>query len=555
MRSALVMAAALSAACKPDAPLAALPSSGPLAAALPGSGTGPAGGAGGGAAGSERVAELYLSTEVSGYIEPCGCTSTPLGGIQRLATVLQRGRPARALLDAGDLLFPTEPMTETTREQHVLKARILARMYRQLGAVALNVGPSDLAAGAAFLEELQREGSVPLLSTNVRPTPADRGPAIAQSFLREIGGIRVGVLGVARPEAFIGVKALIALEYAPAVRNEQKLLRDRGAEIVVVLAHVGDQGAEELAREVPDVDVIVRAPGTPIGTPPAAPKQIGAVTIVEAGSQGQHIGRLTLRFGAAKPARPIVLDGAGAQGEARRTRDTQKLRAYRTEVEAWSADPSKAEVVAKKRAQIAELERDLAATPVAGTGAQPVPSIRFELVPLTEQVPSDANATEVLETYYSTLKNLNLAKGDVTLCATPDGHARYVGTDACKGCHPEAYALWRTTKHGKAWATLESQNKHFDLTCIGCHTVGYQKAGGFCRLSDVGVLKDVGCENCHGPGSLHLATGDKTRIVRAVTEATCAAGCHVPEHSDTFAFSTYLPRILGPGHQAKKAAP
>lgn len=524
--------------CKADAPAVGV--AGALAAAAPAQ------------AADERVAELYVSTGVVGYAEPCGCTTTPLGGIQRLATVLARGAPARALLDAGSLLFPTEPLTDTTREQHVLKARMLARVYRQLGAVALNVGPTDVKLGVGFLEELQREGAVPLVSTNLRPV-GEGGPAIAQSLLREVGGIRVGVLGVARPEDFTG-GALAAIEYAPAVRAEQALLRKRGAEVVVVLAHVGDRGADELAREVPELDVIVRAPGTPIGQRPAPPRRVGSVIVLEAGSQGQHIGRLTLRFGRQTPPRPLVLDDAGAEAEARSALLAKKIRAYKTELAAWQADPTKAEAVASKQKQLTELERQLSAPPPA-TGAQPTPSVRFELVPLGVDVPSDPVATEILGAYYAALRALNLSKGDTSLCTPRPGEPTYVGTEACKACHLPAYEQWRTTKHGKAWATLESQDKHFDLTCIGCHTVGYQKPGGFCRLVDVGPLKDVGCENCHGAGSVHATTGDKAKIARGVTEATCTSGCHVPEHSDGFVYGAYLPRVLGPGHGAPQGTP
>lgn len=525
--------------CKADAP--ALGVAGTLAAATTAQAPG------------ERVAELYLSTGVVGYAEPCGCTTTPLGGIQRLATVLSRGAKARALLDAGSLLFPSEPLTDTTREQHVLKARMLARVYRQLGAVALNVGPTDVKLGLGFLEELQREGAVPLVSTNLRPV-GEGGPAIAQSLLREVGGIRVGVLGVGRPEDFAG-GALAAIEYVPAVRAEQALLRKRGAEVVVVLAHVGDRGAEDLAREVPELDVIVRAPGTPIGQRPAPPRRVGSVIVLEAGSQGQHIGRLTLRFGAQTPPRPLTLDDAGAEAEARRALLAKKIRAYKTELAAWQADPSKAEAVASKQKQLAELERQHDAPAPAAAAAQPTPSVRFELVPLGVDIPSDPTATEILGAYYAALRELNLSKGDTTLCQPRPGEPTYVGTEACKACHLPAYEQWRTTKHGKAWATLESQDKHFDLTCIGCHTVGYQKPGGYCRLADVGPLKDVGCENCHGPGSAHVGTGDKAKIARGVTEATCTAGCHVPEHSDGFSYGAYLPRVLGPGHGARQGTP
>ena len=97
--------------------------------------------------------------------------------------------------------------------------------------------------------------------------------------------------------------------------------------------------------------------------------------------------------------------------------------------------------------------------------------------------------------------------------------------------------------------TLEKDNKHFDLTCIGCHTVGYQKPGGFCRLKDVDGRKDVGCENCHGPGSQHAEDQDPDSIRLAVPESGCASECHVPEHSDAFHYGKYLREITGPGHE------
>jgi hypothetical protein len=115
-------------------------------------------------------------------------------------------------------------------------------------------------------------------------------------------------------------------------------------------------------------------------------------------------------------------------------------------------------------------------------------------------------------------------------------------------CHEEAYAFWKKTKHAHAWATLEEQGKHFDLTCIGCHTVGYQQAGGFCRLKDVSPLKEVGCESCHGPGSIHVEDSEPSSIKLEASEETCKSACHVPDHSDAFVFEKYLREITGAGH-------
>jgi hypothetical protein len=497
-----------------------------------------------------RTAEIYLTTEVSGFIEPCGCTSKPLGGLPRLASVIRRSTAPRALIDAGNLLLPPEGYGPEAADQHRLKAHILARAFRQLGAVALNLGPADLHAGAVLLADLQREGAFPLVSANVRPV-SEHGPTVAQSFLREVGGIRIGITGVATPERFTDRGAVTALEYAPAVRAEVSTLRKRGAELIVVLAHVGESGARDLAAAVPQIDLIVRAPGTPIGHPPAAPIQIGPVTIVEAGSQGQHLGRLTLRFGEQAPERPIPFDDGGMHKERERALIERKVRAYRRELEGWRQDPNKAEAVAAREAQIRRLEASLAA-PVKRGPPLGQPHLAFELIPLGEDIPSDHQMQELLQSYYARLKVLNASKGDVAPCEAGGAEPlTYVGTARCVPCHEPAFKSWQQTKHASAWATLETQNKHFDLTCIGCHTIGYQQAGGFCRLSDLGELKDVGCESCHGPGSKHAVTADRAHIGRGSGETTCAARCHVPEHSDTFDYPSYVLRITGEGHRLR----
>ncbi len=103
------------------------------------------------ASSASRVVELYFTTSVQGYVEPCGCTTEPLGGLPRLASVVKSGRTARALVDTGNLLFPTHGVDDVTREQHVLKAHVIARAYRSLGAIGLNVGAADLTVGTEFL--------------------------------------------------------------------------------------------------------------------------------------------------------------------------------------------------------------------------------------------------------------------------------------------------------------------------------------------------------------------------------------------------------------------
>lgn len=502
---------------------------------------------GGGAAGG-RAAELYFSTEVSGYVEPCGCTSEPLGGVPRLAATLRASRLPYALVDAGNLLFSATEMDEASREQHLYKARILSRVYRDLGAVALNLAHADLLGGLELLKGLQHEGAFPLVSANVRPV-GDGVPSVARSFVREVGGIRFGLTGAARPESFSGSELVTAIEYTPVLRSELLRLREQGAEVLVLLAHVEENDARELAKLLPDLDLIVRAPGSPITKPPSAPFREGQVVIAEAGSQGQHVGRLTVRLGPSREPGALPFDDAGYARRREIELTERKLAALRRDLEQAAG-----EVGAERRAQARRLEARLAALSEP-SAPLPGPSLRIELVPLNRKVVGDPKMEELLAAYYAKLKELNRDKGDVTPCQPAEGQPVFVGSERCQRCHEEAYAFWKATKHAAAWATLEDANKHYDLTCIGCHTVGYRRSGGFCRIADVGALKDVGCEMCHGAGSAHVEDQDASSIQLETTEATCTGLCHVPEHSDTFDYSTYLGRVTGEGHELSSAPP
>jgi hypothetical protein len=117
-------------------------------------------------------------------------------------------------------------------------------------------------------------------------------------------------------------------------------------------------------------------------------------------------------------------------------------------------------------------------------------------------------------------------------------------------CHDAPTAFWKNTRHAGAWETLEKVNKQFDRQCIGCHVTGWMKPGG-ATLALNETLRDVQCESCHGPGSLHVdANGkEKPRSLVLQPEASfCLGSCHTIEHSDTFQYDAYLRDVTGPGH-------
>src|SRR5262249_51206298 len=82
------------------------------------------------------------------------------------------------------------------------------------------------------------------------------------------------------------------------------------------------------------------------------------------------------------------------------------------------------------------------------------------------------------------------------------------------GCHRQAYQVWSNHLHSKAYRTVVQTTKpslrEFDGECIVCDTVGFGHLSGFENDQKTPNLMEVGCENCHGPGSLHASLGKKT---------------------------------------------
>ncbi len=163
-----------------------------------------------------------------------------------------------------------------------------------------------------------------------------------------------------------------------------------------------------------------------------------------------------------------------------------------------------------------------------GQGGQPV--LRFEAIPVVEGLPDAPALVELYRQYQQLVKESRLLEKYPRIPLPKD--LAFVGSKTCNRCHEYEYDRWSTKAHADAFATLKAVGSDYDPECAVCHVVGMEYEGGFITEDETPHLKDVGCENCHGPGSEH---------VRAVGQAatpqpqmTCLQ-CHTPEKSTGFA--------------------
>ncbi|QEM69482.1 cytochrome C554 [Geobacter sp. FeAm09] len=112
----------------------------------------------------------------------------------------------------------------------------------------------------------------------------------------------------------------------------------------------------------------------------------------------------------------------------------------------------------------------------------------------------------------------------------------YAGVETCAGCHEELVAGWKTTRHAKAFATLQKKHQETLGHCLKCHVTGFEKEGGFMDGELTPHLAGVQCEVCHGAAAAHAANPDsKKGLVARPGEDTCRE-CHTKGQDPKFDF-------------------
>lgn len=165
---------------------------------------------------------------------------------------------------------------------------------------------------------------------------------------------------------------------------------------------------------------------------------------------------------------------------------------------------------------------------------------------------------DVTGLYTVTARIATTTAGTVSLGSTIIA-GTYVGSSACARCHSGGLAAnkvpsWAKTGHASIFKQGMDgiASDHYGQSCLSCHTVGYDanpkavnggfddvakslgwtfpgvlKAGNFDALPE--ALKNVGniqCENCHGPGSQHAASGGNAIEISVANNSGVCGQCH-----------------------------
>ncbi|MFC1676333.1 multiheme c-type cytochrome [Planctomycetota bacterium] len=179
---------------------------------------------------------------------------------------------------------------------------------------------------------------------------------------------------------------------------------------------------------------------------------------------------------------------------------------------------------------VGQLGKHISKLSITQDGCDDALKLALSTIDVTEDIPQQQELVDLYRTYQLIVKDANLLE-KMPRFSLPEA-LNYVGSESCKVCHTYEYQKWSANPHASAFATLEQVGNQYDPECVICHVIGNEYETGYVSQAKNSHLKNVGCENCHGPGSEHIASLGTKKTVEP--KSTCEE-CHTSEHSANYA--------------------
>ncbi len=470
---------------------------------------------------------LAIITDLKGYLEPCGCTSRPLGGIDRLAAQiggLRDGSVPLLVLMAGDLFFDTDTLEPARVDQANRNANTLIGILNHLKIDAALPGRRDRAQPPEQLSRLQTASGFPWLAMD----------GDTEVVRLKSGGLRLAVVGV-RP----GAERRVAMDTVGTAQAE--------TDLTIALVYGSRRDANRIGA-IDGVNFVVH--GGLDQEAPLPPHRAGDAWVLHAGRQGQG---LTVVDVYRRSDELFVDSSEWSRKERIRQLDLQ-ITDLSEKISKWEkseVDPADLRAQSDRLAEL-KSQREVLSTPPQSPQGN---FFAAKWVELPKEAPTDPEVTKLMREHDKAVNEANRkAFADLAPPSLGPEDIAYVGSESCSTCHNPAYVWWKSHPHGHAYRTLQTRNKEFNLDCVGCHVTGYNEPGGSTVTHNLkGALVDVGCESCHGPGAAHVANPE-IDVVADAPESTCLP-CHNEEHSDQFDYEAYKKTLIVPGHGLPPVAP
>ncbi len=446
------------------------------------------------------------------------------------------------LLDTGNLLFRKPAQTETKRRDALLRVDLLIQSYNEMGYDVVNVGEKDLMMGLKFLSDVSQKAKFSFISANLIDKKTQKA-IFSPYVIKEIAGLKIAMLGLLDDQFNPTLReidpGLTILDPITTSKGLTKGLREY-CDLIVALSQLGESKDKKLARENPQIDLILGGGGE---AKRAVMERVNEVPIYRLEPRGGYLGRVDYTLSDVK--RPINFLISSERDELEKKLERLIIRSM--QIKSEMAKSGKQEEMRVKELKFLESkQKEVEKTLLALEGKN---VYRHTAIPVQLAVEDDPKMMKGVEVYRTESARLYKPKvaglpekelSEKEMIARIPKGSPLVGAISCKQCHETNYRNWLKTKHAKASQTIVASPKYAQEECLICHSTGFGKVGEYATVEEVPYyLRGVQCEACHGEGRGHPGKGG---IERKVTLGVCR-NCHTKDQSPTFNYVAYLEKV------------
>lgn len=202
----------------------------------------------------------------------------------------------RAKNPEGTLLLSAGDMFQGTPISNIFKGEPVIKMMNYLKFDAMTIGNHEFDWGQELLQSWIKDSNFPYLAANILKD-GKYLPNVYPYTIIERKGLKIAIIGVTTTEtAYIVkpdyVKDLTFVEPEKVLPSIIDEVREKGANLIIVLSHLGYDMDKKLAENVKGIDIIVGGHSHTVVTQPTI---VRGTLIVQAGYNGIYLGVLDLK--------------------------------------------------------------------------------------------------------------------------------------------------------------------------------------------------------------------------------------------------------------------
>lgn len=238
------------------------------------------------------------------YVENSISKDVPVSGAPYYARVIEQ---ERAVNPEGTLLLSAGDMFQGTPVSNLFRGKPMVQVMNALKFDAMAIGNHEFDWGPGALQEMISGARFPFLSANITDENFSYIQGTRPYVLLTRKELTIGIIGLTTPETRFTTKPshvsnLIFMDPSEVATRMIEAVKQQGAQLVVVLSHLGLDGDIDLATKAPGIDIIV---GGHSHTAVTSPVKVGQTVIVQAGCYGAYVGALKVKVDPDSPNRVV----------------------------------------------------------------------------------------------------------------------------------------------------------------------------------------------------------------------------------------------------------